>query len=170
MKNWLTGEDPVAGKDWRQEETGTLESEWDGWIASPTQCIWVSAQSGSWWWTGSPGKLQSTGSQRAGHDWATVLTEEDLSVTEQQQQRQLPSASLEIKPCATAAAQLWHPLRGIQALYCSRGSVGTDLQTIWYSQKLISWSQSFNLFISRKALNPSWSHQLLVTSRKPVVK
>ena len=27
----------------------------------------------SWWWTGRPGMLQSMGSQRVGHDWATEL-------------------------------------------------------------------------------------------------
>ena len=27
----------------------------------------------SWWWTGKPGVLQSMGSQRVGHDWATKL-------------------------------------------------------------------------------------------------
>ena len=32
---------------------------------------WVS--SGSWWWTGKPGVLQSEGSQRVGHNWATEL-------------------------------------------------------------------------------------------------
>ena len=26
-----------------------------------------------WWWTGKPGMLQSIGSQRVGHDWATEL-------------------------------------------------------------------------------------------------
>ena len=26
-----------------------------------------------WWWTGRPGVLQSVGSQRVGHDWATEL-------------------------------------------------------------------------------------------------
>ena len=31
------------------------------------------ASSGSWWWTGKPGVLQSTGSQKVGHDWATEL-------------------------------------------------------------------------------------------------
>ena len=49
---------------------------WDGWMASPTQWIWVWASSQRWWWTGMPGVLQSMGSQRIGHDW----------VTEQQQQ------------------------------------------------------------------------------------
>ena len=30
-KNWLTGKDPDAGKDWRQEEKGTTEGEMVGW-------------------------------------------------------------------------------------------------------------------------------------------
>ena len=44
---------------------------WDSWIASPTQWTWVWASSGSWWWTGKPGVLQSIGLQRGGHDWVT---------------------------------------------------------------------------------------------------
>ena len=56
--------------DWRQE-MGTTEG--DGWMASLTQCTWVCASSGSWWWTGKPGVLQSVGPQRGGHDWATQL-------------------------------------------------------------------------------------------------
>ena len=36
---------------------------WDGWMASPTQCTWVWVNSGSYWWTGKPGMLQSMGSQ-----------------------------------------------------------------------------------------------------------
>ena len=46
---------------------------WDCWIASPTQWTWVWVNSGSWWWTGRPGVLQSMGSQRVGHDWASEL-------------------------------------------------------------------------------------------------
>ena len=46
---------------------------WDGWMASPTQWTWVWARSGSWWWTGRPGVLQSMALQRVGHDWATEL-------------------------------------------------------------------------------------------------
>ena len=38
--------------------------------ASPTQWTWVWASSGSWWWTGKPGVLQTIGSQ---NDWATEL-------------------------------------------------------------------------------------------------
>ena len=37
---------------------------WHGWMASPTQWTWVWINSGSWWWTGRPGMLQSMGSQR----------------------------------------------------------------------------------------------------------
>ena len=43
---------------------------WNGWMASPLQWTWVWVNSGSWWWTGRPGVLQSMGSQRVGHDWA----------------------------------------------------------------------------------------------------
>ena len=46
---------------------------WNGWMASPTQWTWVWVYSGSCWWTGKPGVLQSMGSQRVGHDWATEL-------------------------------------------------------------------------------------------------
>ena len=42
-------------------------------MASPTQWTWVWVNSGSWWWTGKPGMLQSMGSQRVRHDWATQL-------------------------------------------------------------------------------------------------
>ena len=48
---------------------------WDGWMASLTRWTWVWAGSRSWWWTGKPCMLQSMGSQRVTHDWATELTE-----------------------------------------------------------------------------------------------
>ena len=40
---------------------------------SPTQWTWVWVSSGSQWWTGKPGVLQSMGSQRVGHNWVTEL-------------------------------------------------------------------------------------------------
>ena len=46
---------------------------WDGWMAPLIQWKWVWINSGSWWWTGRPGELQSMGSQRVGHNWATKL-------------------------------------------------------------------------------------------------
>ena len=61
-KNWLTGKDPNSGKDWRQLEEGD-DRRWDDWMATPTWWTWVWASCRSWWWTGRPGVLQSTGSQ-----------------------------------------------------------------------------------------------------------
>ena len=46
---------------------------WDSWMASLTLWTWVWASSGSWWWTGKPGMLQSMRSQRVGHTWVTEL-------------------------------------------------------------------------------------------------
>ena len=69
VKNWLIRKDPDAGKDWRREEEGTT----DGWMASPTQWTWIWVNSGSCWWTGRPGVLQSIGLQRVRHNWATEL-------------------------------------------------------------------------------------------------
>ena len=71
-KSWLIAKDPDSGKDWRKEEKGMREDEiveWHHWLDGH---IW--ADSGSWWWTGKSGVLQSMGLQRVGHDWATELT------------------------------------------------------------------------------------------------
>ena len=43
----------------------------DDWMASPTLWAPVWASSGRWWSSGKPTVLQSTGSLRVGHDWAT---------------------------------------------------------------------------------------------------
>ena len=51
---------------------------WDGWMASLTRWMWVWVNSGSWWWTGRPGVLRFTGSQRVRHDWATELNWTDV--------------------------------------------------------------------------------------------
>ena len=51
---------------------------WDVWMASLTRWTWVWASSRSWWWTGRPGVLQSMGSQRAKHHWATELNQSQL--------------------------------------------------------------------------------------------
>ena len=76
-KSWLIWKDPDAGKDLRQEEKKT--TGWDRWMASPTQWTWVWVDSGSWWWTGRPGVLQSMGSQRVRHDWPTELNWTELT-------------------------------------------------------------------------------------------
>ena len=46
---------------------------WEVWMASLTWWTWIWVGSGSWWWTGKPGVLQSMGSQRVGHNWVTEL-------------------------------------------------------------------------------------------------
>ena len=44
---------------------------WDGWISSLTQWTLVWVNSGSWWWGGKHGMIQSMGSQTVRHAWLT---------------------------------------------------------------------------------------------------
>ena len=104
VKNWLTGTDPDAGKDWRREEKGTTEDEMVGWHH---QCNgrWVWVGSGSWWWTRKPGMLKSMGSQRVGQDWATELNwtwdehNDPHSVFQSQSRKLVSSTSKGTKRC-----------------------------------------------------------------------
>ena len=48
------------------------------WLDDFTNSMDMSLSSGSWWWTGKPGVLQSMGSQRVRYDWATKLNWERL--------------------------------------------------------------------------------------------
>ena len=68
-KSQLIRKDSVLGKILGRRRKGW--QGWDGWMASPTQWTWVWAISRRWWSTGKPGVLQSMGSQRVRHDWAT---------------------------------------------------------------------------------------------------
>ena len=68
-----------------------VDRGWDGWMASLTQWAWVWVNSGSWWWTGRPGMLQSMGLQRVGHDWATELNR--TGKREQKKEKEKPSLS-----------------------------------------------------------------------------
>ena len=72
-KNWLRKR-PWC---WERLKVGGEGDDrgWDGWVTSLTQWIWVWGSSRSWWWTGSPGVLQSMESQRVGHDWVTKLNQ-----------------------------------------------------------------------------------------------
>ena len=58
---------------WERLKTGGEGDDrgWGGWMVSSTQWTWVWTSSGKRWKTGKPGVLQSMGSQRVGHDWAT---------------------------------------------------------------------------------------------------
>ena len=72
-KSWLIWKDSDAELK-RLKEGGKRDDRgWDGWMASPTQCTWVWANSRRWWRTGKPGVLQSMGLQRVRHDWETLL-------------------------------------------------------------------------------------------------
>ena len=65
----------ILGKieGWRRRGwQGTTEDEMVGWHHQLTG-HWVWLNSGSWWWTGRPGVLQSMGLQRDRHDWETEL-------------------------------------------------------------------------------------------------
>ena len=62
---------------------------WDGWMASLTRWTWVWVNSGSWWWTGKPGMLQSMGSQRVGYNWVTNLYDPGIPLLDLYIQRKL---------------------------------------------------------------------------------
>ena len=61
VKSWLIRKDPDAGKDWGKEEKGMAEDQMDGWYHQLNGYE-------SLWRTGKPGRLQSMGSQRVGHN------------------------------------------------------------------------------------------------------
>ena len=70
-KSWLSGKDPDAGKDWRQEEKGTTEDEMVGWHHRFDG-------HGFGWTLGAgdgQGGLACRGSwgHKVGHNWATEL-------------------------------------------------------------------------------------------------
>ena len=53
-----------------RKRRGWQRMRWlDGITDSMASWTWIWANSGSWWWTGKPGMLQSMGSQRVGNDW-----------------------------------------------------------------------------------------------------
>ena len=65
VKNWVTGKEPDAGKDWKQEK-GKTEDEMVGWHHWLGHEFEQSPGVGNG--TGNPGVLQSTGLRRVGHD------------------------------------------------------------------------------------------------------
>ena len=71
-KNWVIGQVPYAGQDWRQEEKGMTEDETVWWHHRLNgHEVWASP--GSWWWRRKPGLLLSMASQVIEHNWVTEL-------------------------------------------------------------------------------------------------
>ena len=61
---------PMLGKIEGRRRRGRQRVRW---LNGITDSMDMSLSSRSWWWTGKPGVLQSIGSQRVKHDWATEL-------------------------------------------------------------------------------------------------
>ena len=61
----------MLGKIESRRRRGWQRMRWLDGITDQRTWVWVN--SGSWWWTGRPGMLQFTGSQRIRHDWETEL-------------------------------------------------------------------------------------------------
>jgi len=61
------GKDPEAGKDWRQEKKGVTEDKMVEWLTDSMDMSLSKLQE----MVKEPGVLQSMGSQRVKHDWAT---------------------------------------------------------------------------------------------------
>ena len=53
------------------------DTGWDGWMGSPTWWTWIWVSSGSWWWTGKPGVLQSMESK----SWTRLRDRTELNST-----------------------------------------------------------------------------------------
>ena len=81
-ENWLTGKDPDAGKDWRQEQKGTTEDEMVGWHHPLDRHEFERApEAGDGW--GGLACCRPRG-HGVGHDWATELNcliEDDLLIS-----------------------------------------------------------------------------------------
>ena len=99
---------------------------WDGWMASPTQWTWVWVNSGNWWWTGRPGMLQSMGSQRVRHDWATELNWNQLNHQLEDHKQYLQNLLTEVNRILTA-------------------TILNDLKSTW---KMLFWRRSETILAS----------------------
>ena len=79
-KNWLNGKDPNSGKDWSQEENGMTEDEMVGCHYRHNTHEFEQAL-GIGDGQGSLAMLQSIGSQRARHYWATELNTSHMNIS-----------------------------------------------------------------------------------------
>ena len=76
-KNWFTGKDPDAGKDWRREEKGTTEDEMVGWhhrLNGRESDQTPGVGDGQ----GGLACCSPWGCKESGHDWVTELNWTDF--------------------------------------------------------------------------------------------
>ena len=66
-------------RGWQRMRRGWQRMRWLDGITE--QWTWVWASYRSWWWIGKHGVLQSMGSQRVRHCWATELNRTDMLTT-----------------------------------------------------------------------------------------
>ena len=78
---------------------------WDGWMASPTQWTRVWVNSGSWWWTGRPGVLQSMRLQSR-----TRLSDSTEPSPQQTRSWEWPATGLGLRQFPLALAPRYCPL------------------------------------------------------------
>jgi len=71
VKSWIAGKDPDTGKDFGQEAKGVTEDEMAGWHRQVNGHEFEQTSWDSEGQTKKPGILQSMGSHRARHNWAT---------------------------------------------------------------------------------------------------
>ena len=96
---------------------------WDSWMASlMVGWTWIWVNSRSWWWTGKSGILQSMGSQRVGHEWATELNwtssefcmklKSSYQLCEHHHKASLAWESTSSLTCMAVDHRLWNSARG----------------------------------------------------------
>ena len=137
-KNWLLGKDPDAGKSSKAGGEGDNRG-WDGWMAWPMQWAWIWVGSGSWWWTGGPGVLQSVGSQS--WTWLSNWTELNhlnhilsVQVSDLKYIHVQPSPSSIFKAHSTCKAETLHLLNSYSSfpLPLSLWQPPFDYLSLWF--------------------------------------
>ena len=114
---------------------------WDGWMASPTW-IWVWVNSGSWWWTGRPGVLQSMGSQRVRMTERVNRTESEvlygiLTQGKRQRPRQASHALTKTTAALLARCTRQTPREGVLSGLCCNAAALNLLLFEWLT--IDSW-------------------------------
>ena len=102
---------------------------WDGWMASLTQWTRVWVNSGSWWWTGRPGVLQSMGSQSQTrlNSWTELNWTKSVNLWGDEGQ----SGSVLYGTVRHAPSEAWRkPLRILALGYLGQDSAGGTLQKL----------------------------------------